>query len=158
MPLSQSYFSQYNDARTVLNQIAEKFPENKEWKPQEDMNPLGKIARHVVLAVYHILTNYAKVETPHPPKDLMNNEIWNKEDFKRGLKITNDLVVNYFKSINDVDLPKEAYQWTFGDGRVVSYPISWVVNQLKVHEVWHAAQLKLYLKLMGVDTSKIKGM
>ena len=74
------------------------------------------------------------------------------------MKITFDLVDNYLKSLTDQDLTKEAYQWTFDDGRVVSYPIAWVVNQFKVHEAWHAAQLKLYLKLMGVDTSKIKGM
>ena len=72
MVLSETYFSQYKDARTVLDQIAENYPENKDWVPQEGMNPLGKIAKHVVLVSYHILKNYAKVkDVPKPPKELM---------------------------------------------------------------------------------------
>lgn len=157
--LSETYISQWKDVRIILNQIAEKFPDNKDWVPQEGMNPLGKIAKHTALTVYHFLKNYAKVnDTPKPPKELLDSDVWNKNEFIEGLKLTNNLVLDYFNSLTDSDLNKEAYTWTFDDGKTVSYPVAWVVNQFKVHEAWHAAQLKLYLKLMGVDTSKIKGM
>ena len=100
MPLSDNYLLQWKDVRTILNQIAENYPENKDWKPQEDMNPLGKIVKHTVLTVYHILKNYAKIENPpKPPKELIDSEVWNKDEFKQGLSITNELVVNYFDSL-----------------------------------------------------------
>lgn len=156
--LSNTYFSQWEDAQLILKQIADKYPEDHDWKPQPDMNSLGTIAKHAVLVNYHILLNYAKIKTPDPPRDLLDKESWNKDDLKKGIFLTDDLVRKYLTTLNDSDLDQEAYRWKFDDGKEVIYPIAWVVNQFKVHYAWHNAQLKLYLKLMGIDTSKIRGM
>ena len=48
------------------------------------------------------------------------------------------------------DLKKEAYVW-----KDRSYLVEWVIWNFRGHERWHQAQIKMYMKLMGLDTSKI---
>ncbi|MFW9930300.1 MAG: DinB family protein [Candidatus Thorarchaeota archaeon] len=142
---------QWNETRAVTFQIANTIPNdvNLDWKPHPDMNELHKLMRHLVAAVYFHFKNYLGKPIDYP-KIIVDKVKFNKEIFLEQLNLTDKMVKEFLQNLKPEDMTKEAYTW---EGR--SYMVEWVVWNLKGHERWHQAQLKMYLKLMGIDTTKI---
>lgn len=156
MALPQSYFDEWKEVQDLSLQIGKNIPDNIEWKPLDDMNSLGMIARHTVATRYYHFKRYLQRDDVEYPTIIKEKRPINKEEFLELLSETGLMVEKLLNELELEDLAKEAYTWeNKKTGQIVSYPISWVIWNLKGHERWHQAQLKLYLKLMGVDTSNI---
>ena len=151
--LTNDFITAWNDSRTVTMQIAEAMNTehfNIDFKAHPDMNSFGDIASHLIAVVYHNFKNYLKITEVEIPKYL--KKPINYEIFKSELIKTNTMVLDLMKNLSMDDLQQEAYFW---EPTKTSYSKGWVVFNIITHERWTQAQLKMYLKLMGVDTSKI---
>lgn len=157
MVLPDNYFAEWKEVNDLTKQIGEHIPNDKlDWKPMDDMNSFGMIARHTIAARLFYFKRYLKREDIEYPDIIKENRPVTKEEFLSLLDKTDQMTKDLLTELEPGDLDKEAYQWeNKKTGEIVSYPISWVVWNFKAHERWHQAQLKLYLKLMGEDTSKI---
>jgi uncharacterized damage-inducible protein DinB len=154
MPETKPYGSsidQWNETREITFQIVQSMPDDIDinWKPHPEMNELGKLLRHTVGSVYFMFNKYLKrkMDTPSEYSEI---KIFTKELFARDLEATDKMVKDLINELTEEDLKKEAYIW-----RDRQYLVEWVVWNLKGHERWHQAQIKMYMKLMGLDTSKI---
>lgn len=148
--ISKNYFDQWAWTREGTLRLAEIIPENLEFQPAPDMMPLGELTRHICGAVYFMIGRYLgrPVETPEPIKKKTRLD---RGAFQAELARTNDLVLKLFSELTDEELKHEI---TLPDGRKST--AGWVVYHLNEHEIHHRSQLKLYLKLMGIDTSGVK--
>lgn len=148
--ISKNYFDQWNWTREGTLRLAEILPEDLDFRPASDMMPLGELTRHICGAVYFMIARYLgrQAETPdHIKKKTPLGRVAFQEELAR----TNDLVLTLFGDLTDEDLKTNI---TLPDGR--SSTVGWVVYHLNEHEIHHRSQLKMYLKLMGVDTSAVK--
>ena len=152
--ISQHYFTIWKETRTITYQIAETMKNdpkfNLDFKPHPEMNTFGHTTSHLNAVVYHMLKNYLKIPGIKIPEQLYDDS--NYDIFKDELDKTDALVKKTFNELSDEDLDKEAYFW---EPTNTSYSKGWVVLQLIAHERWTQAQLKMYLKIMGCDTSNI---
>lgn len=151
--LPESYFDEWNEVREGTKKVAALIPDNADlsWRPHPDTVPLGELTRHIVGATYFMLIRWLEREITLP-NDVKSKEPLNKQRFLEELSFTDAHVQNVLKELELDDLKKNA----FTDKKGKSYRIGWVVWHLKDHEIHHRAQLKLYLKLMGVDTSAVE--
>ncbi len=152
--ISQNYLNAWKESRAITFQIAETMKTDPnfrlDFKPHPEMNSFGKTTSHINRAVYHMLKNYMKLDSIEIPEYLKQDSDY--EVFKKELEKTDKLVTDLFSSLTDEDLEQEAYYW---EPSKRSYSKGWVVLNLISHERWTQAQLKMYLKIMGCDTSKI---
>lgn len=153
--ITNDFFTAWNETRTISKQIANNLPDDKlSWRPHEDMKPLGDLTTHLIGSIYHMFKNYLKRDVA-TPEAIKSKQPYNKAMFKHGLEETDTMVQTLFSELTMDDLSNEAYTWTDAQGKTTSYSVGWVVFTLISHERWTQAQLKMYLKLMGVDTSPI---
>lgn len=152
--LPEHYFNAWTESRTITYQIASTMKEDShfkiDFKPHPEMKSFGKTIGHLVGSIYHQLKNYMKMDIQFP-EHLKGKEI-NHEVFVQELDKTTKMVKDLFSSLTLDDLEQEAYFW---EPTKTSYSKGWVVMNLIAHERWTQAQLKMYLKVMGCDTSKI---
>ena len=152
--LPEHYFNAWTESRTITYQIATAMKEDShfklDFKPHPEMNSFGKTTGHLVGSVYHQLKNYMKMDI-HFPEYLKGKEI-DYDVFVKELDKTDKMIKDLFTSLTLDDLEQEAYFWK---QTKTSYSKGWVVMNLIAHERWTQAQLKMYLKIMGCDTSKI---
>ena len=152
--ISKNYFTAWNETRTISFQIAETMKNDPNFKldfqPHPEMNSFGHTASHLNAVVYNMLKNYLKISGIELPTELYEDSDYAL--FKKELEKTDELVKKTFTDLSDDDLDKEAYFW---EPTNTSYSKGWVVLQLIAHERWTQAQLKMYLKIMGCDTSSI---
>lgn len=85
------------------------------------------------------------------PDHIKKKEPLGGEAFRRELQRTNDLVIGLLSDLTDADLPREII---LPDGSKST--VGWVVFHLCEHEIHHRAQLKMVLRLQGIDTSGVK--
>jgi hypothetical protein len=153
--LSQNFINAWKEARDISFQIAQTMNIDKnfklDFKPHPDMNSFGKTTNHLVGSIYYMFKNYLKQTEIKFPDHLRNQET-GYDIFKLELDNTNKMVLDLFSKLTNEDMEQEAYYW---EPTKRSYSKGWVVFNLINHERWTQAQLKMYLKLMGCDTSKI---
>ena len=152
--ISQNYFTAWKETRTITFQIAEVMKSDPnfklDFKPHPDMNSFGDTTSHLNAVIYHMFKSYLKLPNVEIPDYLMDES--NYEVFKKELETTNEMIKKLFTDLTPEDLEQEAYFW---EPTQTSYSKGWVVHTLISHERWTQAQLKMYLKIMGCDTSSI---
>lgn len=152
--ISNNYFVAWKETRNITKQIAEVMNNDSnfklDFKPHPEMNTFGDTAAHLNAVIYHMMKSYLKVpgiEIPERLTDPIGYEV-----FKEELNKTDKMVTDLFTKLTPDDLEQEAYYW---EPTKTSYSKGWVVMTLISHERWTQAQLKMYLKIMGCDTSPI---
>ena len=152
--LPKDFFNAWNEVRSISFQIAETMKTDKnfkgDFKPHPDMKDFGDNSSHIIKAVYFQFNNYLKRNIPLP--EVYKAKPFTYDLFVQGLKETDILVQDLYTSLSMDDLSKEAF---VRESTKASHSVGWVVFNLINHERWHQAQLKMYLKIMGCDTSKI---
>lgn len=148
--LSKSYYDRWKWTRDATRELAPLVPETGlEFNPG-DMMPLGELARHICGAVYFMIGRYLKRQV-EVPDHIKQKVPLSGSAFTAELERTDVLVRKLFDELNDADLDTAI---ELPDGRKTT--VGWVVFHLSEHEIHHRAQLKMYLKLMGIDTSAVK--
>jgi uncharacterized damage-inducible protein DinB len=149
--LSSNYFDNWNWTREGTLRLAEAVPETDlEFCPAPGMMPLGELTRHICGAVYFMIARYLG-RAVEIPEHIKKKVPLGRAGFIAELKHTNDLVIKLLSDLTDADLPREIQ---LPDG--TKSTVGWVVFHLCEHEIHHRAQLKMVLKLKGIDTSAVK--
>lgn len=146
--LSPSYFEQWELIRGGTKATALLVPDDKlDFRPHPDMVPLGELLRHIVGAVYFLLRRRLGREL-EIPAEIKAKQPLNRAAFLEQLKATDALVRQALSELSEEDLTRTAYE---EQGR--AWSVGYVVWHIGEHEIHHRAQLKMYLKLLDVDTS-----
>ncbi|MBI3396644.1 MAG: DinB family protein [Spirochaetia bacterium] len=149
--LPAHYFDEWKHVREGTRKLAAVVPDDKlDFKPSPDLMPLGELTRHIVGAVYFMLGRWLKRDVK-APDNIRKKEPLNRAAFIAELDVTDKLVQAVLSDLTMEDLDREAYKTESGESRSTGY----VVWHLGEHEIHHRAQLKLYLKLLGLDTSAL---
>lgn len=146
--LTRAYFEQWELVRGGTEATAQLVPDDRlDFRPHPDMIPLGELLRHMVGAVYFLLRR--RLGRPlEIPAEIKEKRPLDRAGFLAQLKATGALVRQALEELNPEDLEKPAYE---ENGR--AWSVGYVVWHIGEHEIHHRAQLKMYLKLIGVDTT-----
>jgi len=150
MPLPQIYYDKWNKIRKMTTNIVKTIPEDADytWKPHSDMKSLGELISHIIFANYLVLNKFfdQKLEVP----TIIKAGPHDKKSLFPYLDQSSSLVKDVFNTLSTSDLPQEREpgknDWTTES----------IIRHLEDHEVHHSAQLKMYLKLLNIDTKEIK--
>jgi len=148
--LASSFFREWELVRSGTLACAPLIPDDRlDFRPQPDLMELGELTRHINGAVYYMLKHVMGLSLEIPLK-IRKKEPLNAAEFQEALRSTDEHVRRFLTDLNPEDLEKtvpraqkSGKNWTIG----------YLVWHLQEHEIHHRAQLKLYLKLLGKDTS-----
>ena len=150
MPLQQSYFDKWNKIRLMTTNLVKIIPDDADytWKPHSDMKTLGELITHIIFANYLVLNKFfdQKIEVP----TIIRNGPHNKKSLFPYLEQSSSHVKELFNILSASDLPQGLAS---GKNDRTSESI---IRHLEDHEVHHSAQLKMYLKLLNIETKDIK--
>jgi len=152
MTLAQAHFDEWADARKGTYNLADRIPDDVDlsWQPHPEITSFGELTRHMVGSVYSMLNSY--FERPDEmPFHIKNKEPLAKQEFIKHLKITDKLMQDTLQALNEDEL--ETKFFTSRSGK--QYSFGYLVWHIKEHEVHHRSQLKMYLKMLGNDTSNV---
>ena len=150
MPLPQSYVDKWNKMRSMTTSIVNTIPEDTDytWKPHSDMKSLGELISHIIFANYLVLNKFFLEQKLKVP-EIISKGPHNKKSLFPFLDVTSTYVKELFNTLSASDLPQKLPKhndWTAES----------VIRHLEDHEIHHSAQLKMYLKLLNIDTKEIK--
>ncbi len=149
--LEQRYFDEWAEIRDGTRQLALLLPDDKlDFRPHPEMVPLGELSRHIIGSIYFMLGRWLGREVKAPDY-IRRKDPLGRDGFLTMLTETDALVQGTLKDLSPDDLKKESHVTPGGK----SHSYGWVVWHLGEHEIHHRAQLKMYLKLLGVDTSGV---
>ena len=149
--LSKEFFDEWEISRQGTLLLAKEVPNDKlDWKPHPDMKSLGELNRHIAGSVYFML-NKMLIRDVKTPAQISENTSLNREVFIQELQNTDTLVKKVLSELEVADLTKKAFTDRSGNDKTVG----WVLWHFKEHELHHRAQLKMYLKLLGQNTSAL---
>lgn len=153
MTLPQSYFDEWQDARKGTVALSERIPDDVDlsWQPHPEITSFGELTRHIVGSMYFMLQSY--FDRPFEiPSNIKNKEPLGKQEFIKHLKVTDKLMQETLQVLTADDL-EQKYFISKRSGKKLSY--SYLIWHIKEHEVHHRSQLKMYLKMLGNDTSNV---
>jgi len=139
--LDNTWFEDWRRVRAETEAVAERMPEDRlDFRPHPDLMHLGELARHIVGACYFILSRGLgrEVATPEPIK---SKTPMTGTELRKELQRTDELVRTTLSDFSEEDL-----KMTNSSGK----PKREVLRHLMEHEIHHRAQLKMYLKILGL--------
>lgn len=146
--LPTPFFEQWTLIRAGTRATGELVPDDRlDFRPHPEMVPLGELMRHIVGAVYFLLRRRLGREI-EIPSEIKDKRPLDRSAFLAQLDATDRLVRQAMEELSEADLEKAAYE---EDGR--EWSVGYVIWHIGEHEIHHRAQLKMYLKLLGLETS-----
>lgn len=152
MTLNKTFFAEWSNIRCKSLEVAELIPDDVDYTftPHEKMKSLGTLITHIIAANYKVLNQFLH-RNLEMPAILQNKKELSKLEYIEQLNTTNSIVKNLLNELEVQDLDKPIIE-----NSKESRTYQWAIKHLEEHEIHHNAQLKLYLRLLDIDTSSAK--
>ena len=149
--LPERYFEEWAEIRAGTRACAELVPDDKlEYTPHADMMNLGTLNAHIIGACYFLIRRRLGIKVEIPPA-VKERGPMNREVFLEELDRQDEVMRGVLEQLTEANLAEESYQEESGRSRSKSFTL-WHIGE---HEIHHRGQLKMYLKMLGCDTSNV---
>lgn len=157
---------------SLLHAIAPLSPEQLTWHPNEELNSVGQIARHISLGR---LNWFLRMTAPGSAELAELIDIWEEdqdgnqhivekavaiteeaEALVHWLEITGEMVETTLKTWHVDDLAK-TYPYTF-NGTHYAVSRQWTIWRILSHDIHHGGQIALLLGMQGIEAFELSGL
>ena len=171
-PLMKIYEGWEGHQTSLVHAIAPLTPEQLRWRPAEQMQSVGELARHISLGR---LTWFLRMDAPGSATLAEKIDGWEEDedgnrdivesalpivetavDLVHWLEITGEMVATTLETWHVSDLD-QSYRHTW-NGDVYDVSRQWTIWRILSHDIHHGGQIALMLGMQGIEAFELSDL